>query len=57
MLNAAFGDRNNFLHTNHNYEQMRFYRKAQIKTSNVHRSRLAWIFQTVVREMSWISPQ
>jgi len=50
MLNAAVGDGNNFLHPNHNYNQTRFYPNAQINTSNVHRLRPAWIFQTDVKE-------
>jgi PQQ-dependent dehydrogenase (methanol/ethanol family) len=56
MLNAAAGDGNNFLHTNHNYSQTRFYPNAQINTSNVHRLRPAWIFQTEVKETMETTP-
>ncbi|BCX16599.1 MAG: alcohol dehydrogenase [Geminicoccaceae bacterium] len=56
MLNAAAGDGNNFLHTNHNYKQTRFYPNAQINTSNVHRLRPAWIFQTEVKETMETTP-
>ncbi len=56
MLNAAQGDGNNFLHTNHNYKQTRFYPNAQINTSNVHRLRPAWIFQTEVKETMETTP-
>jgi alcohol dehydrogenase (cytochrome c) len=56
MLNAAAGDGNNFLHTNHNYRQTRFYPNAQINTLNVHRLRPAWIFQTEVKETMETTP-
>jgi PQQ-dependent dehydrogenase (methanol/ethanol family) len=56
MLNAAAGDGNNFLHTNHNYKQTRFYPNAQINTSNVHRLRPSWIFQTEVKETMETTP-
>jgi PQQ-dependent dehydrogenase (methanol/ethanol family) len=56
MLNAAAGDGNNFLHSNHNYRQTRFYPNAQINTSNVHRLRPAWIFQTEVKETMETTP-
>jgi len=56
MLNAAVGDGNNFSHPNHNYNQTRFYPNAQINTSNVHRLRPAWIFQTDVKETMETTP-
>ncbi|MCL6608166.1 MAG: PQQ-binding-like beta-propeller repeat protein [Geminicoccaceae bacterium] len=56
MPNAAAGDGNNFLHTNHNYRQTRFYPNAQINTANVHRLRPAWIFQTDVKETMETTP-
>ena len=34
MLNRAGGDANNFLHTNGNYEQTRYYPARQIETGN-----------------------
>ena len=48
MLNRADGDGNNFLHTNANYEQTRYYPSRQINTENVKNLRPAWIFQTEV---------
>jgi glucose dehydrogenase len=39
LLNLAAGDGNNFLHTNGNYEQTRYYPARQINTSNVHKLR------------------
>jgi PQQ-dependent dehydrogenase (methanol/ethanol family) len=56
MLNRAGGDGNNFLHTNGNYEQLRFYPNSQINRSNVRRLRPAWIFQTEVKESMETSP-
>src|SRR5262245_26082991 len=46
LLNRAGGDGNNFLHTNGDYNQLRFYPNRQINVSNVARLRPAWIFQT-----------
>ncbi len=48
MLSRAAGDGNNFLHTNGNYEQTRYYPNRQINTSNVGKLRPAWIFQTEI---------
>ena len=48
MLTRAGGDGNNFLHTNGNYEQTRYYPSRQINAGNVHQLRPAWIFQTEV---------
>jgi alcohol dehydrogenase (cytochrome c) len=56
MLNRAAGDGNNFLHTNGDYNQLRFYPNRQINRSNVARLRPAWIFQTDVRESLETSP-
>ncbi len=56
MLNRAAGDGNNFLHTNGNYEQTRYYPSRQINTSNVGDLRPAWIFQTEVVESMETSP-
>ena len=44
MMNRAAGDGNNFLHTNGNYNQTRYYPASQINTSNVNKLRPAWIF-------------
>src|SRR5262245_1576334 len=48
LLNRAGDDGNNFLHTNANYNQTRFYPSRQINRTNVARLRPAWIFQTEV---------
>ena len=56
LLDRAAGDGNNFLHTNGNYHQTRYYPSRQINTSNVHKLRPAWIFQTEVVESMETSP-
>ena len=56
MLNRAAGDGNNFLHTNGNYRQTRYYPSRQINVSNVSGLRPAWIFQTEVVETMETSP-
>jgi glucose dehydrogenase len=56
QLNAAASDANNFLHTNGDYAQTRFFPSAQINASNVGKLRAAWIFQTEVQEVLATSP-
>lgn len=56
MLTRAAGDGNNFLHTNGNYAQTRYYPASQINTSNVKNLRPAWIFQTEVVDTMETSP-
>ena len=56
MLNRAAGDGNNFLHTNGNYEQTRYYPASQINAGNVGNLRPAWIFQTEVVDSLETSP-
>jgi PQQ-dependent dehydrogenase (methanol/ethanol family) len=56
QLNAAASDENNFLHTNGSYDQTRYYPCKQINTSNVAKLRLAWIFQTEVKESMETTP-
>jgi len=56
MLNRAGGDANNFLHTNGNYSQTRYYPASQINTSNVKNLRPAWIFQTEIVESQETTP-
>ncbi|MDX1421676.1 MAG: PQQ-dependent dehydrogenase, methanol/ethanol family [Kiloniellales bacterium] len=56
MIDRAAGDGNNFLHTNGNYSQTRYYPASQINTSNVHKLRPAWIFQTEIVETMETSP-
>ena len=50
MLDKAAGDSANFLHTNGDYNQQRFHPAKQINAGNVKKLRVAWVFQTDVRE-------
>src|SRR5579883_1924379 len=56
LLNAAANDSKNFLHTNGDYHQLRYYPANQINKSNVAKLRPAWIFQTEVKESLETSP-
>jgi PQQ-dependent dehydrogenase (methanol/ethanol family) len=56
MLNNAAADSKNFLATNGNYAQTRFHPADQITTGNVKKLKVAWIFQTDVRESMETSP-
>src|SRR5215510_2356276 len=56
MLDRADRDTRNFLHTNGDYRQQRFYPNSQINTGNVKRLHPAWIFQTEVKESMETSP-
>src|SRR5580698_11490187 len=56
LLNRAASDSNNFLQTNGNYQQTRFYPNSQINTTNVRRLHPAWIFQTDIKESLETSP-
>jgi alcohol dehydrogenase (cytochrome c) len=56
LLNRAGGDGNNFLLTNGDYRQQRYYPNSQINRLNVARLRPAWIFQTDVMESMETSP-
>jgi alcohol dehydrogenase (cytochrome c) len=56
QLNAAASDVNNFLHTNGNYAQTRYFPSKQIDTSNVGKLRAAWIFQTEVQQVLATTP-
>src|SRR5438105_3185764 len=56
MLDKAAGDSKNFLHTNGDYTQQRYYPNKQITPANVARLRPAWIFQTEVTESMETSP-
>ena len=55
-LDGAARDGSNFLQTNGNYEQTRFYPNGQINRGNVGRLHPAWIFQTEVKESLETSP-
>jgi len=56
VLNKADKDASNFLLTNGNYAQTRFYPAKQINRSNVKNLHVAWIFQTEVKESIETSP-
>ncbi|MBV9053518.1 MAG: PQQ-binding-like beta-propeller repeat protein [Hyphomicrobiales bacterium] len=56
LLNRAESDGNNFLLTNGDYWQRRYYPNTQINTANVSRLHPAWIFQTEVKESLETSP-
>lgn len=55
-LNAASADSANFLHSNMNYAQTRYYPAAQINTKNVGKLRPAFQFQTEVLESMETAP-
>lgn len=56
MLNRAANDGNNFLHTNANYNQTRYYPSRQINADNVKDLRPEWIFQTEIVESLETTP-
>ena len=56
MLDRAAGDSNNFLHTNGNYNQTRYYPARQINTHNVDGLERAWTFKTEVVESLETTP-
>ncbi len=56
LLNRAGRDGNNFLHTNGDYNQQRYYPNRQINRTNVGRLHPAWIFQTEVKKSLETSP-
>ena len=56
QLSGAASDEANFLHTNGNYDQTRYYPGKQINTSNVAKLHPAWVFQTEVKESLETTP-
>jgi glucose dehydrogenase len=56
MLNKAAGDSANFLLTNGNYAQTRYYPADKINAGNVKGLHAAWIFQTDVLDTLETSP-
>jgi PQQ-dependent dehydrogenase (methanol/ethanol family) len=56
MLDKASGDSRNWLHTNGNYAQTRFYPGTQINATNVQKLRPAFVFQTEVLESMETAP-
>ena len=55
-LDAADKDASNFLHSNMNYAQTRYYPAAQINSGNVAKLRPAFTFQTEVLESMQTAP-
>ncbi len=56
LLSRAASDGNNFLHTNGDYNQQRYYPNRQINVTNVTKLRPAWIFQMEVKESLETTP-
>ncbi len=56
QLSKAAGDARNWLHTQGNYAQTRFYPGSQINTANVAKLRPAFVFQTEVVESMETAP-
>lgn len=56
MIDGAANDSQNFLHTNGNYDQTRYYPAAQISRANVKKLSPAWIFQTEIIESMETTP-
>ena len=56
MLQNASGDAKNWIHSNGNYSNSRFYSGAQINTANVGKLKPAFVFQTAVLESMETSP-
>jgi len=56
MLTRAGGDANDWLHANGSYDQMRYHSATQIKPTNVHALRPAFVFQTAVLESMETAP-
>lgn len=56
QLNSAGGQKANWLHTNGDYEQTRFYPGTQINAGNVKKLRPEFTFQTEVRESMETAP-
>ena len=56
LLSGAAKDEKNFLHTNGNYDQTRYFPGKQIDTSNVSKLHPAWIFQTEVKKSMETTP-
>ena len=56
MLTRAGSDGTNFLLTNGDYGQLRYYPNKQINPANVGRLHPAWIFQTEVKESMETTP-
>ena len=56
QLNGAAKDTKNWLHTNGNYDQTRYYAGDQINSKNVSKLKPAFVFQTEVVESMEVAP-
>jgi alcohol dehydrogenase (cytochrome c) len=56
MLSKAGGDAKNWIHSNGNYSNTRFYPGTQINTGNVGKLKPAFVFQTAVLESMETAP-
>jgi PQQ-dependent dehydrogenase (methanol/ethanol family) len=56
LLDHAYGDANNYLHTNGNYDQTRYYPAQQVNRANVHRLQPAWTFKAEIVESLETTP-
>ena len=56
MLDRAGSDANNFLHTNGNYDQTRFYPAEQINRETVDKLKRAWSFKMEITDSLETSP-
>ena len=56
MLQKAAGDPKNWIHSNGNYDNTRYYPGAQINTTNVGKLKPAFVFQTAVLESMETAP-
>lgn len=56
MLDQAVADSKNWLHSNGNYNETRYYPASQINTTNVSKLKPAFVFQTAVLESMETAP-
>ena len=56
MLDQAVADSKNWLHSNGNYDETRYYPASQINTTNVSKLKPAFVFQTAVLESMETAP-
>src|SRR5215467_6902992 len=56
MLNAAGGQGLDWLHTNGDYSQLRYYPASQVNTGNVDKLRVKFVVQTEVVESMETAP-
>ena len=56
MLDQAVADGKNWIHSNGNYDETRYYPASQINTTNVSKLKPAFVFQTAVLESMETAP-